>query len=206
MLTSRSIVLLLIIALVGCQPSSQSSDLKETEGPIRNIIFIGDDLSEWGLFELNEQLPQLLQERLDSFQLPYHVHYDPSLDKDSRSLADNIDQILDISPELLLIGMGSSDHRGGLRLDESRKNIQHIIDLSKSKYPMSSIVLLDFSDFHPEESQGDSLGTLIQDLAVINQTALISLPGKRNPFQEVSHKPQEFRSDELIWKGIRPLL
>ena len=131
--------------MFACSPQQNSTDTtEETIGQAEDrqvendnrkiILFFGNSLTAGYGLELEEAFPSLIQYRIDSLGLDYRVvnagvSGETTADGNSR-----ISWILDqYSPiEVFVLELGANDGLRGLNLNQTRENLQAIIDQVKT--------------------------------------------------------------------------
>ena len=107
------------------------------------ILFFGNSLTAgYGLDDVSESFPSLIQDKIDSLHLPYKainagVSGETSADGNSR-----IDWLLKQKVDVFVLELGANDGLRGISTTETIKNLQSIIDKVKLKYPEAKLVML----------------------------------------------------------------
>ena len=114
-----------------------------------SIVFLGDSLTAgFGLAE-GEALPALIQQRVETAHLPYHViNAGRSGDTTAGGLA-RIDWYFKDSLDLraLVIGLGSNDAMRGLPLETMEENLRQMIRRTRERKPQAKIFLWELKTF-----------------------------------------------------------
>jgi acyl-CoA thioesterase-1 len=122
---------LFILALVILQsvPKSQT------------ILFFGDSLTAGYGLSTEEAFPALIEKQLVKKGKKVTVVNAGLSGETSAGGLSRIDWILKQPVEIFVLELGANDALRGLPLDQTRKNLQAIIDKVKTKYPKTKIVL-----------------------------------------------------------------
>ena len=109
----------------------------------KTILFFGNSLTAgYGLDDVSESFPSLIQDKIDSLHLPYKtinggVSGETSSDGNSR-----IGWLLKQKIDVFVLELGANDGLRGISPKETIKNLQSIVDKVKAKYPEAKLVLL----------------------------------------------------------------
>jgi hypothetical protein len=188
-----------MIFLISCQNSetgktpskiyiNDSDDIGKVE--LNTILLMCDRKFEENGTDTTIYFSDLIQEKIDSLELAYQV-------VSSRFSTEDGDMLTRLHSHLqhpldILIILSPFEGKG---YDMGRKLVQQMIDTTASKYPLSTIVLVD----PPGDCRGEfDEGYLLEELAVINQTALIP---EADSMLEDSYVYQKH-----IWNHLFPLL
>lgn len=107
----------------------------------RNIIFFGNSLTAGYGLDPSEAFPALIQRRIDSLNLPYTVVNAGVSGETSSGGNSRIDWILSQPVDIFILELGANDGLRGISPEETRKNLQSIMDKVKAKYPAARIIL-----------------------------------------------------------------
>lgn len=152
MKSAHLIAVFLFVILMGCT-NTESGKITE-EIPIvesvpqeitnekKMIIFFGNSLSAGYGVEANESFPAVIQERIDSLNLPYTVVNAGVSGETSATGLSRIDWVLDKQKvDVFVLELGANDGLRGLPPGETKKNLLAIIDRVRKAYPDAEIVL-----------------------------------------------------------------
>ncbi len=139
-----------MLLLVSC--NSGEADKKSTEADVEKeevmkreekklIIFFGNSLTAGYGLELNQSFPAIIQQKIDSFGLPYTVVNAGVSGETSSGGLGRMDWVLQQKPEVFVLELGGNDGLRGIPLSETKKNLQEIISKVKNKYPDCKILL-----------------------------------------------------------------
>ena len=218
----------LIILLVSCKADAKKTTSKKevttnvvstkTENTTNNkrIVVFGDSLTAgYGLEDVEDAYPGLLQKKIDSLQLGYTVINSGISGETTAGGKNRIDWVLNQKPSVFILELGANDGLRGVPLTETKMNLQYIIDAVKTKYPSTKIVLAGMQ-IPPNFGQDytNEFKNIFPALAQKNQVALI-------PFllENVGGIPSLNQSDgihptakghkilaENVWEVLAPIL
>jgi acyl-CoA thioesterase-1 len=117
--------------------------IKTTENDtIKRIVFFGDSLTAgYGLENVNDAFPGIIQAKIDSLQLNYKVVNSGISGETTSGGKNRIDWVLNEKPTIFILELGANDGLRGVPLKQSKTNLQAIIDTVLKKYPTTKIVL-----------------------------------------------------------------
>ena len=218
----------LIILLVSCKADAKKTTTKKevttnvvstkTENTTNNkcIVVFGDSLTAgYGLEDVKDAYPGLLQQKIDSLQLGYTVINSGISGETTAGGKNRIDWVLNQKPSVFILELGANDGLRGVPLTETKMNLQYIIDAVKTKYPSTKIVLAGMQ-IPPNFGQDytNEFKNIFPALAQKNQVALI-------PFllENVGGIPSLNQSDGIhptakghkilaknVWEVLAPIL
>ena len=181
----------------------------------KTILFFGNSLTAGYGLEITDAFPALIQKKLDSLNLPFQVVNAGVSGETSAGGASRVDWILKQPVDIFVLELGANDGLRGIPVEETRKNLQSIIDKVKAKYPQAKIVLAGMQ-VPPNMGQqyAADFRTLFPQLAQKNDAALVPflLEGvggvtKLN-LQDGIHPTAEGHQilAENVWQVLQPLL
>ena len=218
----------LIILLVSCKADAKKTTTKKevttnvvstkTENTTNNkrIVVFGDSLTAgYGLEDVEDAYPGLLQQKIDSLQLGYTVINSGISGETTAGGKNRIDWVLNEKPSVFILELGANDGLRGVPLTETKMNLQYIIDAVKTKYHSTKIVLAGMQ-IPPNFGQDytNEFKNIFPALAQKNQVALI-------PFllENVGGIPSLNQSDGIhptakghkilaknVWEVLAPIL
>ncbi|QNR85222.1 arylesterase [Pedobacter riviphilus] len=120
-----------------------STDQKTATVPTeqKNILFFGTSLTAGYGLDPTEAYPALIQNRIDSLQMPYKVINGGLSGETSAGGKGRIDWLLKQRVDIFVLELGANDGLRGLSVSQTVKNLQAIIDRVKAKYPDAKMVL-----------------------------------------------------------------
>jgi acyl-CoA thioesterase-1 len=112
---------------------------KETE--TQKILFFGNSLTAGMGLDQEEAFPALIQEKLDSLGFNYEV-INAGLSGETTAAGKNrVNWVLNQDVDVFVLELGANDGLRGVPVEETRKNLQAIIDTVRSKNPDTKIIL-----------------------------------------------------------------
>jgi acyl-CoA thioesterase-1 len=107
----------------------------------KTIVFYGNSLTAGYGVDPSEAFPALVQNKIDSLQLPYKVVNAGLSGETTAGGRSRIDWILRQPVNVFVLELGGNDGLRGIPISETAKNLQAIIDKVKEKYPDATIIL-----------------------------------------------------------------
>jgi acyl-CoA thioesterase-1 len=108
----------------------------------KKVLFFGDSLTAgYGLDDINDAFPALIQTKIDSLSLKYTVINSGLSGETSAGGKSRIDWVLNQKVDIFVLELGANDGLRGIPLKETRKNLQAIIDAVLAKNAATKIVL-----------------------------------------------------------------
>lgn len=145
----------LLMVLFSCKSDVPKKDQKSNEQPkttetkvvdtntAKKIVFFGDSLTAgYGLDDINDAFPVLIQQKIDSLDLNYTVVNSGVSGETTAGGKNRIDWVLNEKPSIFVLELGANDGLRGVPLTETKSNLQFIIDAVQKKYPDTKIVLV----------------------------------------------------------------
>jgi acyl-CoA thioesterase-1 len=146
------------------------------------ILFFGNSLTAGMGLDPNEAFPALIQKKIDSLQLSYKVVNAGLSGETTASGKNRIGWVLNNDIEVFVLELGANDGLRGIPLDETRSNLQEIIDVVKQKNPDTTIILAgmqippnmgqdytsEFKEIFPDLAKRNNIGLipfLLEDVA-----------------------------------------
>jgi acyl-CoA thioesterase-1 len=177
----------LFIALLSCgtdtskKEENKQKDVVVTESVTeaktgkKTILFFGDSLTAgYGLEDINDAFPGLIQDKLDSLDMDYEVINSGLSGETSAGGKSRIEWVLNQKIDVFVLELGANDGLRGVPLTETRENLQAIIDAVQTKYPEATIVL---AGMQLPPNMGQAYSTefkeIFSELAEKNSLALI---------------------------------
>lgn len=105
------------------------------------IVFFGDSLTAGYGLTMQDAFPHLIQQRIDSLELPYQVINAGLSGETTAGGANRIDWILKSRPDIFILELGANDGLRGLSPDETKKNLRSMIDKVRARNPEVVILL-----------------------------------------------------------------
>ena len=145
---------LLLIFILSCKDNSTKTEGSATDSEIQStteetltttnkvILFFGDSLTAGYGIELEEAFPALIQQRLDSLGRAYTVVNSGVSGETTTGGLNRINWVLNQKVDVFVLELGANDGLRGIPLDQTKRNLQAIIDQVKTKNPGIKIVLV----------------------------------------------------------------
>lgn len=145
-------VLFLVMLFTGCgnnatQPpaAERTTDSMVVATPkteSKTILFFGNSLTAGYGLAPAQAFPALIQQKIDSLDKPYRVINGGVSGETSAGGNQRIDFVLKQQPiTVFVLELGANDGLRGIPLEETKKNLQAIIDKVKAKYPEAKLVM-----------------------------------------------------------------
>ncbi|MDT0677532.1 arylesterase [Autumnicola musiva] len=144
---------LLIIIFFSCgEANNKQKEKKEEQQEVvaeenensegsKTILFFGNSLTAGLGLESEETFPALIQEKLDSLNMDYRV-INAGLSGETTAAGKNrINWVLNQDVDVFVLELGANDGLRGIPLEETRQNLQDIIDIVTEKNPDTEIIL-----------------------------------------------------------------
>lgn len=141
----------------------------------KTILFFGDSLTAgYGLDDMNDAFPALIQGTLDSLDLNYTVINSGLSGETTAGGRSRLDWVLNQKIDVFVLELGANDGLRGIPLTETKENLQAIIDAVQKKYPEASIVLVGMQ-IPPNMGQDytTEFRTIFPELAEKNELPLV---------------------------------
>lgn len=113
---------------------------QSSAGP-KTILFFGDSLTAGYGLSIEEAFPALVEKKLAKNGKPAKVVNAGLSGETSAGGLTRIDWVLRQPVDIFVLELGANDGLRGLPLDQTRKNLQAIIDKVKAKNPQAKIVI-----------------------------------------------------------------
>lgn len=138
------------------------------------ILFFGNSLTAGYGLDTEEAFPALIQDRLDSLQLKYTTINSGLSGETTSGGLNRLSWVLNQKVDVFVLELGANDGLRGVPLDETRNNLQAIIDLVKEKNGDCKIIIAGMQ-IPPNMGQNytKEFRTIFPDLATKNAIALI---------------------------------
>ncbi len=105
------------------------------------ILFFGDSITAGYGIDEQEAFPALIQKRLDSLGIEWRAVNAGLSGETSAGGLRRIDWLLRQSIDILVLELGGNDGLRGVSPDDTRRNLEEIIDRTRAKYPDVRIIL-----------------------------------------------------------------
>lgn len=139
---------LLLITLFGCVESVKPVEVKskppkkeQPETKEKVILCFGNSLTEGYGLKSEESYPSLLQNRIDSLGLNYRVVNAGISGETTAGGRGRLGWILKNKVDIFILELGANDGLRGIPIEETKRNLQSIIDTVQLKIPDAKIIL-----------------------------------------------------------------
>jgi acyl-CoA thioesterase-1 len=142
------ILIMLIIAACGNKKSASTdstaaANTQSDTSSTKNVLFFGDSLTAgFGLDDPNDAFPGVVQKKIDSAKLHYHIINAGVSGETSAGGKGRISWILHQKIDVFILELGANDGLRGIPVKETTENLQAITDSVKARYPKAKLVLL----------------------------------------------------------------
>ncbi|MFD0977847.1 arylesterase [Salinimicrobium gaetbulicola] len=193
----------------------ENKEQSNEEGKTKTILFFGDSLTAGMGLDPNEAFPAVIQARLDSLGFKYNVVNAGLSGETTASGKNRVDWVLNQEVDIFVLELGANDGLRGISPEETRKNLQEIIDHVLKKYPDSQIILAGMQippNMGPEYTA--AFRSIFPDLAEKNEVKLIpflleEVAGNLKLNQEDGIHPTAEGHRilaENVWNVLQPML
>ncbi|WP_245780593.1 arylesterase [Lutibacter maritimus] len=122
--------------------SVETETTEEKSSATKTILVFGDSLTAgYGLEDVNDAFPSILQTKIDSLSLNYTVINSGVSGETTSGGKSRIDWVLNQKVDIFILELGANDGLRGVPLTETRKNLQAIIDAVLAKNAATKIIL-----------------------------------------------------------------
>ncbi len=214
-----------VILMVSCGTKTEQSEEKKNipaavDKPAsannkKTILFFGNSLTAGYGVEPEQAFPALIQKKIDSLHIPFTVVNGGVSGETSSGGNSRVDWALRQPVDVFVLELGGNDGLRGIAVEETRKNLQAIIDKVIAKNPQTKLIL---AGMQMPPSMGQDYITqfrgLYPELAAKNNMAFIpflleNVGGETDLNQSDGIHPNEkghIIVAENVWKILQPLL
>lgn len=179
------------------------------------ILMLGDSITAGYGIDPEQAFPALIQQRIDSLDLPYTVINAGLSGETSAGGLRRIDWLLRQPVDIMLLELGGNDGLRGTSVEVTKQNLQAIIDKAKEGNADMQILLAgmqvptnlgqdytrQFREVYPELAEANDLPLIPFILEGVGGVPELNLPDQIHPTAE-GHKIVA----ETVWDGLEPLL
>ncbi len=176
---------LAIFLFVSCGDKSSKQEKSQTDEakvekeisatPVNKVIlFFGNSLTAGMGLDPEEAFPAIIQQKIDSLKLDYDVINAGLSGETTASGKNRLDWVLNQEVDVFVLELGANDGLRGIPLEETRNNLQSIIEAVRDKNPNTKIVLAGMQ-IPPNMGRNytSEFRNIFPDLAEKNNAALI---------------------------------
>lgn len=140
----------------------------------KNILVLGDSISAGYGLEPSQAYPALIQDKIAAKGWPFRVINAGQSGDTSAGGLNRLEWLLRSPIDILLLELGGNDGLRGLPPEVTHKNLQTIIDRTKTKYPKAKIVIAGMMvPPNMGKGYGEKFNAIFPALAKHNSAALI---------------------------------
>ena len=218
---------LLILLLWNCKENPKQAATEEsvtTEVPASTeiavdgdkvILFFGNSLTAAYGLDVEQGFPNRIQLKIDSLQLDYTVINSGLSGETTSGGLNRLDWVLNQKVDVFVLELGANDGLRGIPLTETRKNLQGIIDMVRTKNPETKIVLAgmqippnlgtnyttEFKNIYPELASKNNVALIPFLLEGVAGIPELNLEDGIHPTVE----GQKIVA-ETVWQFLKPIL
>jgi acyl-CoA thioesterase-1 len=199
---------LITLVFISCSSSEQKNEVPAENAKVESvqkekpiILFFGNSLTAGYGIEQDLAFPALIQDRLDSLGKEYKVINGGLSGETTAGGVSRIDWFLEDEPAIFILELGGNDGLRGIKLTETKKNLEIIIEKVQSKYPNTKIILAgmqippnmgqeyteEFQSIYPEVSKAKDVELIPFLLLNVGGIKELNLPDGIHPTEE-GHK------------------
>lgn len=119
----------------------KESDKPQKKSAEKIILFFGNSLTAGYGLEKEESFPSLVQDRIDSLGLDYTVVNGGLSGETTSGGKERISWVLNTPVDIFVLELGANDMLRGLNLEETRNNLETIIQAVLDKNPETKIII-----------------------------------------------------------------
>lgn len=120
---------------------AQVEKKEEKQNDSKIILFFGNSLTAGMGLDPNEAFPAVIQKKIDSLNLPYEAVNAGVSGETTAGGKNRIGWLLNQQIDIFVLELGANDGLRGIPLEETRKNLQAIIDTVRAKNTNTKILL-----------------------------------------------------------------
>jgi acyl-CoA thioesterase-1 len=192
-----------------------ASQVRGAEPERRTIFIVGDSIAAGHGLDPAEAFPGLLQERINAKQLPYEVVNAGVSGDTTAGGVRRMPWLLRRKMDVLVLELGGNDGLRGITPQETRSNLEKIIDLAREKNPDVQVIVAgmqmpqnmgeaytrEFREVFPTVAEAKKVSLIPFLLEGVGGKADLNLPDRIHPNPE-GHKIIA----DTVWTVLEPLL
>ena len=142
-------LLWLIALVISCNQEEKPAENRATykkdsaavQKQVKTIVFFGNSLTAGYGLDPSQAFPALIQDKINSLNLGYKVVNAGVSGETSSGGNSRVEWILEQPVDVFVLELGANDGLRGIPLQETRTNLQSIIDKVKTKYPHAKVLI-----------------------------------------------------------------
>jgi acyl-CoA thioesterase-1 len=181
----------------------------------KTILFFGDSITAGYGLDPSLAFPALIQNKIDEKALAYKVVNSGLSGETSAGGLRRVDWVLQQAVDIFILELGGNDGLRGLDLDQTKSNLQGIIDKVNARYPQATLILAgmevppnlgvdyrnQFREMYRQLSQENELVFIPFILDGVGGIPELNLADQIHPNAD-GHKIVA----DLVWDTLEPLL
>lgn len=178
------------------------------------ILFFGNSITAGYGLKNGQAYPSLIQGKIDSLGLPFEVFNAGLAMETSAQGRNRINWMLNPDIDVFVMELGMDDLQAGISSEETRQNLQAILDTVRSRNPHTLVLMTGLDLESPPGTHAHQLNQIYQGLASSYDVALV--PCLMNGIGQLSDLLQEHcvyptaKGHEIVaenvWQELQPLL
>ncbi|QLG46357.1 arylesterase [Costertonia aggregata] len=143
---------LALLCIISCGDSQEKKGGEKNETSVesvtsniktedKTILFFGNSLTAGYGLDTEEAFPALIQNRLDSLGLNYTAINSGVSGETTSGGLNRLGWVLNQKVDVFVLELGANDGLRGIPLQETKNNLQQMIDLVRNKNPETKIIL-----------------------------------------------------------------
>ncbi len=178
------------------------------------ILFFGNSITAGYGLRSRAAYPDLIQKKIDSMGLPYEVLNGGLAMETSAQGRERINWMLNEDIDVFVMELGLDDLQAGISIEETRRNLQAILDTVRSRNPHTVVLLAGLEPDPLPGSNAIQLKNIYQNLSSQYNVALVpclmdGIEGIPDLLQEHCVYPTA-QGHEIVarnvWQELQPLL
>ena len=181
----------------------------------KTVLFLGDSITAGYGVDPSEAYPAIIQNKIDAKGWRFRVINAGQSGDTSAGGLNRLDWLLKNRIDVLVLELGANDGLRGLPVENTKKNLQAVIDRTRKRYPQVKIIIAGMK--LPPNWGGDysrRFEAMFSELAKKNRTALIpfvleGVGGMRNlNLSDAIHPTPEGHKMVAanVWKVLEPVI
>jgi acyl-CoA thioesterase I len=140
----------------------------------KTILFLGDSITAGYGVDPSQAYPAIIQNKIDAKGWPFRVINAGQSGDTSAGGLNRLEWLLKNRIDVLVLELGANDGLRGLPVENTRQNLQAIIDRTRERYPQVKIIIAGMK-LPPNlgEDYSRRFGAIFSDLAKKNKTGLV---------------------------------